>query len=238
MASIISTVEPFKSVRWHRQMVRHTVPMSRPRKATTAPDHVPEADSDDALRAAVAANLRRLRAERGWSLDELGQQAGVSKAMLHQIELGRSQPTVAVAWRIAQGLKVPFNDLLALPTTNHDLVLRRSDAKLLTSGEGNFSSRALFPFDGPARTAEFYELRLKAGAVEAARGHAHGTTEHLVVASGSAVVTVEDVTHQLALGDCLVFRADRDHAYRNEDRTREAVLYLMMTYALPGQVHA
>ncbi len=190
------------------------------------------------MRQAVAANLKRLRAERGWSLDELGQQAGVSKAMLHQIELGRSQPTVAVAWRIAQGLRVPFGELLARPSVSRDTVLRRSEAKLLTSSDGSFSSRALFPFDGPARTAEFYELRLKAGAVEHAHGHAHGTIEHLAVSSGSVVVEVDKVTHRLETGDCLVFVADRDHAYRNEDRAREAVLYLMMTYALPGQVHA
>ena len=207
--------------------------MARPKRSTQPAD-----PQQDAVTSAVATNLARLRGERAWSLDVLAGRAGVSKAMLHQIESGRSVPTIAVVWRIAQGLNVPFSDLLARPAASHDTVLRRSEAKWLTNAEGSFASRALFPFDGPARSAEFYELRLKPGAVEEAAAHAHATIEHLAVSAGTIEVTVGGEIHRVAAGDCLVFNADRPHGYRNSDAKHDAIAYLMMTYALPGQIHA
>jgi transcriptional regulator with XRE-family HTH domain len=207
--------------------------MARPKRSSQPAD--PE---QDAVTGAVAANLARLRAERGWSLDVLAGRAGVSKAMLHQIESGRSVPTIAVVWRVAQGLNVPFGDLLARPATSSDALLRRSEAKWLTNAEGSFASRALFPFDGPARSAEFYELRLKPGSVEEAAAHAHATIEHLVVSAGTIEVAVGGEVHRVAAGDCLVFAADRPHTYRNSDVRHDAHAFLMMTYALPGQIHA
>lgn len=206
--------------------------MARPKRS--AQPHDPQEES---LTRAVGENLKRLRAERGWSLDELSSRSGVSKAMLHQIELGKSIPTIAVVWRVAHGLRVPFSDLLAQPKASSDVLLRRAEAKLLTNADGTFSSRALFPFHGPARSAEFYELRIAPGGVEAAAAHAHGTTEYLALVAGAVEVLAEGERWSLAAGDCLVFAADRPHSYRNAGE-REAQLFLMMTYALPGQVHS
>ncbi|MEP7126331.1 MAG: helix-turn-helix transcriptional regulator, partial [Byssovorax sp.] len=56
----------------------------------------PEASSD--LTPVVGANLRRLRAKRGLSLERLARASGVSRAMLGQIELGQSTPTINVLW--------------------------------------------------------------------------------------------------------------------------------------------
>ncbi|MEK7413536.1 MAG: XRE family transcriptional regulator [Planctomycetota bacterium] len=198
----------------------------------------PTNPQEDALTRAVGVNLKRLRSERGWSMDQLAERSQVSKAMLHQIEAGKSVPTIAVVWRLADGLKVPFSDLLSQPHQSSDVVLRKATAKYLTNAEQTFSSRALFPFEGPARTAEFYELRLKPGCVEEAEAHTHGTMEHLALVNGGVTVEVDGVKHVLTPGDCLVFRADRPHAYRSTMAKDESLLFLMMTYALPGQIHA
>jgi transcriptional regulator with XRE-family HTH domain len=198
---------------------------------------VPPKPGEDSLTRAVGANLKRLRAERAWSMDELASRSGVSKAMLHQIEMGKSVPTIAVVWRIADGLKVPFSEMLSQPRESSDVVLRQDEAKYLTNSAGTFSSRALFPFDGRARSSEFYELRVKPQGIEKAAAHAHGTVEHLAVVSGILDVEVDGQAHQLGAGDCLVFAADRPHTYRNADKKADAHVYLMMTYALPGQIH-
>ena len=42
----------------------------------------------------IAVNLKRLRAERGFSLGKLSELSGVSKVMLSQIEKGESNPTI------------------------------------------------------------------------------------------------------------------------------------------------
>src|SRR5689334_16779324 len=57
-------------------------------------------DTPGDLAPVVGANLRRLRVRRGLSLERLAQRSGVSRAMLSQIELGQSAPTINVLWKI------------------------------------------------------------------------------------------------------------------------------------------
>ena len=45
------------------------------------------------ITAAVARTLQALRADRGWSLDQLAARSGVSKGVLVALEQGRSTPT-------------------------------------------------------------------------------------------------------------------------------------------------
>lgn len=177
----------------------------------------------------VGANLRRLRTRRGLSLERLAQISGVSRAMLGQIELGQSAPTINVLWKIARALEVTFSALISARTQSGALVLRAQDSKILTSKDRSFSSRALFPFDEPRRV-EFYELRLAAGAVEDADAHPPGTTENLVVTTGIVEIDVGGDTHHLEAGDSILFEADTPHAYRNPGKA-EAVMFLVMTYA-------
>src|SRR3954467_14072950 len=54
--------------------------------------------SPDDIGPIVGRNLRRLRIQRGHSLERLAKLFGVRRAMLGQIELGRSVPTVNLLW--------------------------------------------------------------------------------------------------------------------------------------------
>jgi transcriptional regulator with XRE-family HTH domain len=177
----------------------------------------------------VGANLRRIRTRRGLSLERLAAESGVSRAMLSQVELGHSTPTINVVWKICNALGVPFSAMIAQREGAELSVLRSEGAKVLASRDGGFSSRALFPFDGPRRV-EFYELRLAPHAEEVAEPHAPGTLENLVVSQGGAEIAVQGERALLAAGDSIVFRADVPHAYRNTGEAA-AVMYLVMTYA-------
>jgi transcriptional regulator with XRE-family HTH domain len=178
----------------------------------------------------VGANLRRLRGERGLSLEGLAKLSGVSRAMLGQIELGHSAPTINVLWKIARALDLPFSALIsAQKAASGTRVLEAKKTKRLTSHDGAFSSRALFPFDEPRRV-ELYELELKKGCEEVAEAHAAGTRENLVVAAGTVEITVDGVPHRLQSGDAIVFEADAPHAYKNVG-DGDARMYLVMTYA-------
>ncbi len=177
----------------------------------------------------VGGNLRRLRGQRGLSLEGLSQVSGVSRAMLGQIELGQSAPTINILWKIASALGVPFSALISSRTTGSIHVLRADQAKLLTSHDGLFTSRALFPFDEPRRV-EFYELRLAPAGSERADAHNPGTIENLVVAKGSVEIEVQGRKELLGSGDAIVFEADVPHVYRSRS-DGESVMYLVMTYA-------
>lgn len=189
----------------------------------------PAAEEVTDLAPVVGNNLRRLRTKRGLSLEKLSQLCGVSRAMLGQIELGQSAPTINVLWKIARALEVTFSALISNRSQSGTLVLRADDAKVLTSKDRSFSSRALFPFDEPRRV-EFYELRLAPGGAEKADAHAPGTAENLVVTAGQVEIEVGGEHNRLSAGDSILFEADSPHAYRNVGKG-EAVMYLVMTYA-------
>lgn len=187
---------------------------------------------DDNLGLIVGWNMKRLRSRLNLSLESLAKLSGVSRAMLGQIETGRSVPTINVVWKIARAFNVPFSTLIATPDTDQVRVLPASEAKILTSITGDFSSRALFPF-GTERRAEFYELRLKANGVEDAEPHALGTTENLVVVHGAMEIEVAGLVKKLGPGDAIVFQADQPHIYRNPAK-EEVLAYLVMTYVEPA----
>ena len=201
--------------------------MARQRSGKPPVSAVKDAGGD--LTPIVGENLRRLRTQRGLSLEKLAQQSGVSRAMLGQIELGQSAPTINVLWKIASGLGVTFSALITAQQRAGTLVLRAQQARLLTSSDRKFTSRALFPVNEPRRV-EFYELRLSPGGVEHAEAHAAGTIENLVVAAGAVEIEAAGHRHSLDEGDAIMFEADAPHVYRNRARG-ESVLYLVMTYA-------
>jgi transcriptional regulator with XRE-family HTH domain len=184
------------------------------------------------LKRRVGQNIERLRKQRGLSLERLASLSGVSRAMIGQVEAGESAPTISFLWKVSRGLDVRFADLLGDETVG-DVVLLRSDiSKVLRSADGGFESRALFPFDR-RRRAEFYELRLRGGHLEQAEPHAEGTYENLVVHAGRLRLTVGDSEPiDVRAGDAVYFRADVPHSYENPG-TRDAIIYLVMTYAEP-----
>jgi transcriptional regulator with XRE-family HTH domain len=181
------------------------------------------------LTAVVGANLRRLRLKKGLSMERLARASGVSRAMLGQVELGQSAPTINILWKVARALNISFSTLLSHAGSKRTAVLSRERAKVLASHDGTFQSRALFPFDGSRRT-EFYELRLAPGGSERADAHSPGTTENLVVSAGSLALTIDAERLLLNAGDAVFFHADVPHEYRNTGAS-ETVMYLVMTYA-------
>ncbi len=185
------------------------------------------ADKPD-VAAPIGPRLKSLRTEAKLSLEQLSKRSGVSRGMLNQIELGRSVPTITVLSRIAASFELPVAAFLATEQTSRPRVLKRSDANMLHSPDGRFMSRALFPFHGPRRT-EFYELTLEPGCDYASDAHPTGTSENVVVSSGSMQIEIGSETYLLAGGDAVLFIADLPHTYRNRgpDTT---LAYLVMTY--------
>ncbi len=200
----------------------------KPRRSPKILAEQPARPATEDIAQVVGSNLRHLRTRRGLSLQKLARASGVSRAMLGQIELGRSAPTINLMWKIATALGVPFSALMASDRPGAIHVLRADQAKWLRSQGGVYSSRALFLFDVPRRF-EFYELRLAPLGVEQADAHPPGTTENLVVTVGEVEVTTGSHRQVLSTGDAILFIADTPHLYRNPANI-EAVMYLVMTY--------
>jgi transcriptional regulator with XRE-family HTH domain len=162
----------------------------------------------------VADVLKQLRSERRLSLDELASRSGVSRAALSQIEGARTNPTLAVLWKIAVGLDVPFHDLLGSNEEQAVRLLRAGDTPPLKSGDGRMESRLLSP-GGASTDVEVFDLRFQPKAVHKSDPHGKGTTETLVVLTGSLRLIVEGTEYELGTGDSVFFRADVPHTYEN-----------------------
>ena len=146
------------------------------------------------------------------SLEDLAKRSGVSRAMLSQIETLKTNPTIAVVWKIAAGLGVSFAELLGGESDLGVRISRHADARFLRSDDEKFRSRPLLA-NVPGHKVEAYELELDPGAVEEAEPHPAGSFEHLFVTSGKLALSVGKDRYQLGPRDALLFRADVTHRY-------------------------
>ena len=177
---------------------------------------------------ALARNLRRLRAERGLTLDKLAKWAGISRSMLIQIEQRRVNPTLATLVRLAQALDVGLAELVELGRRRRVRVISRDDIVELWSSPGGGSGRLLVGSDQLDRI-EFWDWRLEPGDVHRAEAHAPGTAEIIHVLDGDLALEVEGVSHAASTGESVVFSADADHAYGSAGERALRMVMIVIT---------
>src|SRR6187402_404084 len=200
----------------------------RPTVKGTSGDEIGAAD----MAKQVAETLKVLRRARHLSLDDLASRSGVSRAALSQIEGARTNPTLAVLWKIAVGLDVPFHDLLGTNEQQDVRVLRAGDTPPLKSGDGRMESRLLSPGGGNP-DVEIYELRFLPKAVHRSEPHGRGTNETLIVMTGALRLLVQDAEYELSPGDTIFFKADVPHVYENR-ASHETRCFNVIRYVREG----
>ena len=154
----------------------------------------------------LAARLAALRAERGWSLDQLAQRSGIPRTTLSRLERGETSPTAALLGRLCTAYGRTMSRLLAEVEAEPARLLRAGDQPVWTDPQTGYIRRAVSP---PAAgfDAELVEARLPAGAdIAYAAPGVPGLEQHIWVLAGVLELTVDGTTHRLAGGDCLRFR--------------------------------
>ena len=173
--------------------------------------------------------LKQLRAGRGWSLDALAKASGVSRSMLSQIERGRANPTLAVAFRIARAFGMTLGALVESPgATSAVEVIRAGDHAYHYRSDKNCRIRTLSPLN-LEKDVEFYEVRLAEGGALRSSPHFEGTREFLTVQKGRVRVESASDAEELVPGDSATYRADVPHAIVNAAKG-EAVVFLVDIY--------
>ena len=173
--------------------------------------------------------LKQLRAGRGWSLDALARASGVSRSMLSQIERGRANPTLAVAFRIARAFGMTLGALVEMPDATSSVgVIRAGDRAHHYRSDRHCSIRTLSPLN-LEKDVEFYEVRLAEGGVLRSSAHYEGTREFLTVQKGRVRVESAGDLEELAPGDSATYCADVPHAIVNTGKG-EAVIFLVDIY--------
>ena len=202
---------------------------SSPKRRAAFPPPAGVSDSPDALSRHLGARVKRLRSERGWSLEALANASGVSRSMLSQIEREQANPTLAVTLRIARAFGMVLGEFLEMPgATSSVTVIRRDDRAYHYRSDPDCTIRTLSPLN-LEKDVEFYELRLKAGGALRSAPHFEGTREFLTVEGGQVRVESGGDQETLHPGDSASYRADVPHAIVNTGRS-EAVVFLVDIY--------
>ncbi|MET8350243.1 MULTISPECIES: helix-turn-helix domain-containing protein [unclassified Micromonospora] len=185
-----------------------------------------------AVTAAVARQVRELRATRGWSFEELAGRSGVSKGMLVQIESARTNPSVGTLCRVADAFGVNIARLLEPDEERTVKITPVADAPVLWQGERGGTAHLLSGLGEPD-LVELWDWRLEPGEAHRSPDHPRGTREVLHVLTGAVVVRVDGQDHPVRAGETIEFHADREHGYRND--TDEPARLMMVTVTPSGE---
>jgi transcriptional regulator with XRE-family HTH domain len=173
--------------------------------------------------------VKKLRTDRGWSLDNLAQASGVSRSMLSEIEREKANPTLAVTFRIAGAFAMTIAELIETSEKQAAIqVVRASDRGQVYRSDKNCQIRTLSPLN-LEKDVEFYEVTLRPGGELRSTPHYEGTREFLTVEGGAVRLESAGDSSELTRGDSATYRADVPHAIINVGEG-EAVLFLVDIY--------
>ena len=162
--------------------------------------------------------IKRYRAEKKISLDELSRRAGVSKGMLVDIEACRANPSIALLCRLASAMGVAVADFVNVASAPPVKAIAAGDIPTLWQGEQGGHARLLAGTSGPDMV-ELWQWSLYPGEIFTSPGHGEGTTELLFVTEGALTLTVNDSLYLIPAGDSAVARTDAPHSYANAGET-------------------
>jgi len=146
------------------------------------------------------------------SLDQLSELTGVSKSMLRQIETGKSSPTIATIWKIANGLRVSFTALLRKPAVQAEVKSFRGE-KPLTAESEHYRLFPLLPFE-PRQSFEMYYVEIDPGTVFSGEPHKGNVYEYVFVINGKLQISVDGKDFTINQSEFLQFQANYPHQYK------------------------
>ena len=168
----------------------------------------------DKLNILVSENIKRIRQEKNLSLGDLAKLSDVSKSMLAQIERGEGNPTLSTLWKIANGVQVSFNTLIAQPKLPYK-VTKLAEIEPILDMNGELKNYSLF--SDIENNFSVYQIEVGKEISWISEAHLHGTAEFVIVIQGTLEIKLEEKTFILKKGENLWFKADVPHSYCNLD---------------------
>lgn len=157
--------------------------------------------------ARLGGRLQALRAERGWTLEELAARTGLSAPYLSRVEAGERQPSLAALLTIGRVYGVGLAALFEEPPAAPRVVVRAGEVH---ARRGNGLLYA--PLSADRRSAGLHPLRVVVPTGrEGDELYAHDGEEWLYVLSGRLRLTLGDEQHVLGPGDAAHFVAATPH---------------------------
>jgi transcriptional regulator with XRE-family HTH domain len=154
--------------------------------------------------AKLARRIRLEREARGWSLAELAEASGVSKASISKIEREEVSPTAVILVRLATAFDLTLAGLLLRAEGEAGRLSRAADQAFWQDPDTGYVRRQIY--NRPDHPVEIVQVELPAGRqVEfPASAYAH-IRQAVWVTSGELVIHEGGGRHVLSPGDCLGF---------------------------------
>lgn len=179
----------------------------------------------DASSALIARRIRLEREGRGWSLAELAERSGVSKAAISKIEREEVSPTAIVLVRLAGAFDLTLAGLLLRAEGEGRRLSRAEDQPVWRDPATGYVRRQVFC--RPDHPLELVSVELPPGQTVAFPASAYALIRQAVwVREGRLTVTEGGERQDLGPGDCLGFGPPADTVLANE--TAEPCRYAVL----------
>lgn len=180
---------------------------------------------EDSINQRIGARIRLERESRGWSLTELVERAGVSRAMIHKIERGESSPTATLLGRLSGAFGISMSMLIARAEMQEGKLLRLADQPVWHDPQSHYLRRHVSPrSDLPI---DLVQIELPAGSDIPMPASSYVQARQLIWLQQGELVFVEgDVRHEMKAGDCLELGPPNDCRFINE--TAQTCVYLVV----------
>lgn len=167
----------------------------------------------------IAARVKALRTERGWSLDVLAECSGVSRSNISLIERGQSSPTAVVLDKLATALGVALASLFENAAREAESppspVARTAEQLVWKDPASGYVRRHLSP---PAPSPlQLVEVRFPAGQRVSYDTTLQGAAvfQQVWMIRGEMEMTIGRDKWLLAKGDCLAMQLDCPVTFHN-----------------------
>lgn len=157
----------------------------------------------DGFNSRLANRLATLRQDRGWSLDQLAQASGISRASLSRLEKGEVSPTAESLGQLCAAYALPMSRLLMQVEDSHEQLVAASRQQVWRDPTTGFERRQVSP-PAPTLAGEVIAGYLPPEQTITYESPSRpGLEHHLILQEGALHLTLSGKCHVLQAGDCL-----------------------------------
>src|SRR5262245_1164278 len=183
---------------------------------------------DQDIERRIAQRLANLRADRGWSLEELADHTGISRPTLSRIERSELSPTAAMLGTLCSAYGWTLSRLMADAEAMPPQLVRAAEQAEWTDPESRYRRRIVSP-PSPDLRGELVEVHMPAGAtVSFEAAPIQGLEHHLWMLEGALTIDVDGSSFDLRAHDCLRYVLTGPSRFRNTGKRGARYLIAMV----------